>query len=69
MGGGDGGVLREVARHKSVEAIDMCEIDSLVCEVSISFVFILRSKAVPWTLCCIWHEAEACLSFINRLFG
>eukprot|EP00904_Undaria_pinnatifida_P006612 jgi/Undpi1/3080/HiC_scaffold_15.g06455.m2 len=37
VGGGDGGVLREVARHKSVEAIDMCEIDSLVCEVSQRF--------------------------------
>lgn len=34
MGGGDGGVLREVARHPGVETIDMCEIDSMVCEVS-----------------------------------
>lgn len=34
MGGGDGGVLREVARHSGVEAIHMCEIDSMVCEVS-----------------------------------
>lgn len=34
VGGGDGGVLREVARHPGVETIDMCEIDSMVCEVS-----------------------------------
>jgi spermidine synthase len=27
VGGGDGGVLREVARHSSVEVIHMCEID------------------------------------------
>ncbi|KAL7110290.1 hypothetical protein ACP275_05G015500 [Erythranthe tilingii] len=30
IGGGDGGVLREVARHSSVEKIDMCEIDKMV---------------------------------------
>ncbi|KAG0449171.1 hypothetical protein HPP92_027446 [Vanilla planifolia] len=30
IGGGDGGVLREIARHHSVEHIDICEIDELV---------------------------------------
>lgn len=34
IGGGDGGVLREVARHSSVEQIDMCEIDKMVVDVS-----------------------------------
>jgi spermidine synthase len=34
IGGGDGGVLREVARHKSVEQIDICEIDKMVIDVS-----------------------------------
>lgn len=34
IGGGDGGVLREVAKHKSVETIHMCEIDQQVVEVS-----------------------------------
>ncbi|KAJ9563807.1 hypothetical protein OSB04_008967 [Centaurea solstitialis] len=33
-GGGDGGVLREVARHSSVEHIDICEIDKMVVDVS-----------------------------------
>ncbi|CAM9103585.1 unnamed protein product [Choristocarpus tenellus] len=33
VGGGDGGVLREVARHQGVETVDMCEIDPMVCEV------------------------------------
>lgn len=30
VGGGDGGVLREVARHDCVETIDICEIDAQV---------------------------------------
>lgn len=34
VGGGDGGVLREIARHSSVELIDICEIDQLVIDVS-----------------------------------
>lgn len=34
VGGGDGGVLREVSRHSSVELIDICEIDQLVIDVS-----------------------------------
>jgi spermidine synthase len=34
IGGGDGGVLREVARHKGVEEIVECEIDEGVIKVS-----------------------------------
>mmetsp|Transcript_17632 Transcript_17632/g.21365 ORF Transcript_17632/g.21365 Transcript_17632/m.21365 type:complete len:328 (-) Transcript_17632:56-1039(-) len=34
IGGGDGGVLREVCKHKSVESVVMCEIDPSVVEVS-----------------------------------
>eukprot|EP00218_Dolichomastix_sp_CCMP3274_P013491 CAMPEP_0170133896 /NCGR_PEP_ID=MMETSP0033_2-20121228/1599_1 /TAXON_ID=195969 /ORGANISM="Dolichomastix tenuilepis, Strain CCMP3274" /LENGTH=319 /DNA_ID=CAMNT_0010369431 /DNA_START=45 /DNA_END=1004 /DNA_ORIENTATION=- len=37
VGGGDGGVLREVTRHASVEKIDMAEIDGAVPEVSKRF--------------------------------
>ncbi|KAK1320626.1 Spermine synthase [Acorus calamus] len=33
VGGGDGGVLREISRHTSVEKIDICEIDKLVIDV------------------------------------
>lgn len=36
VGGGDGGVLREVSRHKSIEQIDICEIDKMVVDVSSS---------------------------------
>lgn len=40
VGGGDGGVLREIARHASVENIDICEIDQLVIDVrSITLCF------------------------------
>ena len=34
MGGGDGGVLREVCRTPSVQRVTMCEIDELVVNVS-----------------------------------
>jgi len=34
VGGGDGGVLREVAKHKGVEKIVMCEIDEEVIKMS-----------------------------------
>eukprot|EP00238_Polyblepharides_amylifera_P015898 CAMPEP_0196584296 /NCGR_PEP_ID=MMETSP1081-20130531/46546_1 /TAXON_ID=36882 /ORGANISM="Pyramimonas amylifera, Strain CCMP720" /LENGTH=331 /DNA_ID=CAMNT_0041905451 /DNA_START=117 /DNA_END=1112 /DNA_ORIENTATION=+ len=34
VGGGDGGVLREVMRYSSVETADMAEIDKMVPEVS-----------------------------------
>ena len=37
VGGGDGGVLREVARHAGVESITMCEIDRRVVEVARKF--------------------------------
>eukprot|EP00899_Mesostigma_viride_P028521 jgi/Mesvir1/8854/Mv02750-RA.1 len=34
IGGGDGGVLREVCRHPSVERVDICELDEMVINVS-----------------------------------
>jgi len=43
IGGGDGGVIREVARHKGVKRIDLCEIDEMVIEVS--------KKYLPFTAC------------------
>ncbi|MFH2093626.1 MAG: spermidine synthase [Pseudomonadota bacterium] len=38
IGGGDGGVLREVARHPGIESIDFCEIDEAVMAVSKQFL-------------------------------
>ena len=43
VGGGDGGVAREVARHKEVKQIDQCEIDGKVVE--------LCRKHLPSTAC------------------
>ncbi|CAL5344109.1 unnamed protein product [Camellia sinensis] len=37
VGGGDGGVLREISRHNTVERIDICEIDKMVIDVSKKF--------------------------------
>lgn len=37
VGGGDGGVLREVVRHSTVVKIDMCEIDAEVVRVAKEF--------------------------------
>jgi len=33
VGGGDGGVLREIAKHPQVEEIHLCEIDEMVIDV------------------------------------
>ena len=38
IGGGDGGVLREVAKHQDVKTIDICEIDGDVIDVCRRFV-------------------------------
>jgi len=34
VGGGDGGVIREVLKHKGVENVTICEIDQMVMDVS-----------------------------------
>ncbi len=39
VGGGDGGVLREICRHEEVEHVDMCEIDNKVCELVQQYEF------------------------------
>ncbi|KAB1212198.1 Spermidine synthase 1 [Morella rubra] len=33
IGGGDGGILREISRHSSVEQIHICEIDTMLVDV------------------------------------
>ncbi|KAB0400143.1 hypothetical protein E2I00_010288, partial [Balaenoptera physalus] len=38
IGGGDGGVLREVVKHSSVESVVQCEIDEDVIQVSKKFL-------------------------------
>ena len=46
IGGGDGGVLREVSRHSSVEQIDICEIDKMVVDVRSLFLYVPKYYAV-----------------------
>nr|XP_033778111.1 spermidine synthase [Geotrypetes seraphini] len=46
IGGGDGGVLREVVKHQSVESVVQCEIDEEVISVSKKF---LPSMAVGYS--------------------
>ncbi len=38
IGGGDGGVLREIARHSCVKSMDICEIDKAVIDASKKFL-------------------------------
>jgi len=38
IGGGDGGIVREITRHSGVEEIVLCEIDNMVIEVSKKFL-------------------------------
>ena len=33
VGGGDGGVIREVAKHSCVDEIHLCEIDQVSLEI------------------------------------
>jgi len=37
IGGGDGGVLREVLKHPSVERVELCEIDRSVIDLSLRY--------------------------------
>jgi len=46
IGGGDGGVLREICKHKGLEKIDICEIDDRVIAVSKQY---LPSMAVGYS--------------------
>ena len=57
IGGGDGGVLREIARHSSVEKIDICEIDGMVVEVRHTKFYNLLSSLWPKLKYVFWQQA------------
>nr|CAD2129517.1 unnamed protein product [Meloidogyne enterolobii] len=44
IGGGDGGILREVLKHASVEHVVMCEIDEMVVNVAKEYLHGLSSS-------------------------
>ena len=46
IGGGDGGVLREIAKHDSVKEITICEIDKVRTTLSL-FSFYLLCVCAP----------------------
>ncbi len=52
MGGGDGGVLREVAKHPMVEEIHLCEIDE------VSYVVY---RICPHIMLCSHGVSSSCL--------
>ena len=65
VGGGDGGVLREVSRHKSIEQIDICEIDKLVVDVSSSLsVTVDVHGYVYFIFACMYRADEIGLDLI-----
>lgn len=45
VGGADGGVLREISSHSSVELFNICEIDQMVIDAS---NWILSKKYCQW---------------------
>lgn len=55
VGGGDGGALREICRHKDVEKIVMCELDERVVEVC--------KKFFPTTLATAFNDPRVELLF------
>jgi spermidine synthase len=71
IGGGDGGVLREVVKHDCVETIHMCEIDEGVSTHSPSFHFCYTvCLYVCMYLCRVesidYKHAGTCLNFIDE---
>ncbi|MCK5763490.1 MAG: spermidine synthase, partial [Clostridiales bacterium] len=44
IGGGDGGTVRELTRYKTIERIDMVEIDEMVVEAAIKYLDYTSNK-------------------------
>ena len=55
VGGGDGGVVREVVRHACVEHVDCAEIDGVVPEVRNSDAALSRRAL---THASVWHPCS-----------
>mmetsp|Transcript_53887 Transcript_53887/g.161230 ORF Transcript_53887/g.161230 Transcript_53887/m.161230 type:complete len:264 (-) Transcript_53887:348-1139(-) len=65
VGGGDGGVLREVCRHVSVESVTLVEIDPMVIQVSREFFSETTATSFDDPRLTILHEDAA--DFLQRL--
>ena len=76
IGGGDGGVLREVAKHPSVKEIHLCEIDEVcvsvsVCECVCVYVCVCVCVCVCVSVCVIdevWVGGTVCRIILPRYF-
>ncbi len=73
IGGGDGGVLREVLKHPGVESVIMCEIDKRVVELSKQFlpdIFILSfhslSLSFPFSLSLLLFHSNILLLTVSH---
>lgn len=71
IGGGDGGCLREIARHSCVKEIVICELDEMVIEVSKKY---LPGLAVGFSdprvnvrCCCCLFSNIVCLKFTTTI--
>lgn len=45
IGGGDGGVLREVVKHEGIEEAILCDIDEVGSNPTIDGLFVLKSRS------------------------
>ena len=63
IGGGDGGVLREIVKHPSVEKAVLCDIDGVVAEVSKKF---LPEMAVGYASDKVEEHIDNGLTFIKK---
>lgn len=50
IGGGDGGVLREVVKHEGVEEVTLCEIDEVSARCFIFPSGVLPTSEDPYSL-------------------
>ena len=62
VGGGDGGVLREVSRHSSVEQIDIAEIDQMVIDVSFKLPYTTNDEAGKVVAQALVKKPENCFT-------
>jgi len=68
VGGGDGGTIREVSKHSSVEEIILCEIDSEVVSVSKEFFPTLSSGFDNEKVKIVFEDGFKFLSNYNDYF-
>lgn len=63
IGGGDGGVLREVVKHSSVESVVQCEIDEVSAQLGGSGF--KPQFALTW----LFTHRASCLTFPGLFLG